>query len=68
MTDTDPGVRLLPRRQGDRTIVPPTGHPGGLQAQKLVFPSVDDKPVEIRSLFGKQGEKMHVRTRPARVR
>jgi transcriptional regulator with XRE-family HTH domain len=115
----DPRVRLLPRRQGDRTVVPLTGHPGGLQAQKLVFPpgrpveprthegyewfyvlcgrarlvlgdhditmspgeaaefdchvphwfgSADDKPVEILSLFGKQGEKMHVRARPARVR
>lgn len=32
------------------------------------FGSADDKPVEILSLFGKQGEKMHVRARPARVR
>jgi transcriptional regulator with XRE-family HTH domain len=114
----DPRVRLIPRRQGDRVAVPLTGHPGGLQAHKLVFPpgrpveprthegyawfyvlcgrarlvladhditmspgeaaefdchvphwfgSADDKPVEILSLFGKQGEKMHVRARPARV-
>lgn len=115
----DPRVRMVPKRQGDRTIVPLTGHPGGLQAHKLVFPpgrpveprvhqgyawfyvlcgrarlvladhditmspgevaefdchvphwfgSADDKPVEILSLFGKQGEKMHVRARPAQVR
>jgi transcriptional regulator with XRE-family HTH domain len=115
----DPRVRLIPKRQGDRVAVPLTGHPGGLQAHKLVFPpgrpveqrthegyawfyvlcgrarlvladhditmspgeaaefdchvphwfgSADDKPVEILSLFGKQGEKMHVRARPARVR
>jgi quercetin dioxygenase-like cupin family protein len=109
----------LERKQGDRMVVPLTGHPGGLQAHKLVFPpgrlveqrvhegyawffvlcgrarlvladhditmspgeaaefdchvphwfgSADDQPVEILSLFGKQGEKMHVRARPARVR
>jgi len=32
------------------------------------FGSADEKPVEILSLFRKQGEKMHVRARPARVR
>jgi hypothetical protein len=31
------------------------------------FGAADDKPVEILSLFGKQGEKIHVRARPARV-
>jgi transcriptional regulator with XRE-family HTH domain len=28
------------------------------------FGSADDKPVEILSLFGKQGERMHVRAKP----
>ncbi len=114
----DPRVRLVPRRRGDRVVVPLTGHPGGLQAQKMVFPpgrpveqkthvghawfyvlcgrgrlvladhdiamspgdaaefdchvphwfgSADDKPVEVLILFGRQGEKMRVRARPARV-
>ncbi|MBB4907629.1 hypothetical protein H4W32_007701 [Actinophytocola algeriensis] len=31
-------------------------------------PHADDKPVEILSLFGKHGKKMHGRARPARVR
>ncbi|MGW0486362.1 helix-turn-helix domain-containing protein [Nonomuraea sp. NPDC003214] len=29
------------------------------------FGSADDQPVEILSLFGRQGERMHVRARPA---
>jgi transcriptional regulator with XRE-family HTH domain len=112
----DPRVRLEPRREGDRTIVPLTRQPGGLQAYKMILPpgrepdprthegyewlyvlsgrarlilaehdiamgpgeaaefdtrlphwfgSADDNPVEILSLFGKQGERMHVRAKPA---
>jgi quercetin dioxygenase-like cupin family protein len=115
----DPRIRLEPRREGDRTIVPLTRQPGGLQAYKMVLPpgrepdlrthegyewfyvlsgrarlilaehdiamgpgeaaefdtrlphwfgSADDNPVEILSLFGKQGERMHVRAKPATVR
>jgi len=30
------------------------------------FGAADDRPVEILSLFGKQGERMHVRARPRR--
>jgi hypothetical protein len=30
------------------------------------FGSADDHPVELLSLFGKQGERMHVRAKPAR--
>jgi transcriptional regulator with XRE-family HTH domain len=113
----DPRIRMEPRMLGDRTIVPLTRQPGGLQAYKMIIPpgrpteqrthegyewfyvlsgrarllladkditmspgeaaefdtrlphwfgSADDHPVEILSLFGKQGEKMHVRARPAR--
>jgi transcriptional regulator with XRE-family HTH domain len=113
----DPRIRLEPRMMGDRTIVPLTRQPGGLQAYKMIIPpgrpteqrthegyewfyvlsgrarllladkditmapgeaaefdtrlphwfgSADDHPVEILSLFGKQGEKMHVRARPAK--
>jgi transcriptional regulator with XRE-family HTH domain len=115
----DPRIRLEPRREGDRTIVPLTRQPGGLQAYKMVLPpgrepdlrthegyewfyvlsgrarlilaehdiamgpgeaaefdtrlphwfgSADDNPVEILSLFGRQGERMHVRAKPATVR
>jgi len=32
------------------------------------FGSADDQPVEILSLFGKQGERMHVRAKPASKR
>jgi transcriptional regulator with XRE-family HTH domain len=111
----DPRIRLEPRKMGDRTIVPLTRQPGGLQAYKMIIPpgrpteprthegyewfyvlsgrarliladrdilmspgeaaefdtrlphwfgSADDRPVEILSLFGKQGEKIHVRARP----
>jgi transcriptional regulator with XRE-family HTH domain len=111
----DPRVRLEPRMQGDRTVVPLTRQPGGLQAYKMIIPpgrpseprthegyewfyvlsgrarliladrdirmspgeaaefdtrlphwfgSADDRPVEILSLFGKQGERMHVRAKP----
>jgi transcriptional regulator with XRE-family HTH domain len=112
----DPRIRLEPRREGDRTVVPLTRQPGGLQAYKMILPpgrepdprthegyewlyvlsgrarliladhdiamgpgeaaefdtrlphwfgSADDNPVEILSLFGKQGERMHVRAKPA---
>jgi len=30
------------------------------------FGPADDEPVEFLSIFGKQGERMHVRARPAR--
>jgi transcriptional regulator with XRE-family HTH domain len=112
----DPRIRLEPRRNGDRTVVPLTRQPGGLQAYKMILPpgrepdprthegyewlyvlsgkarliladhditmspgeaaefdtrlphwfgSADDHPVEILSLFGKQGERMHVRAKPS---
>ncbi len=112
----DPRIRLEPRREGDRTVVPLTRQPGGLQAYKMVLPpgrepdlkthegyewfyvlsgrarliladhdiamgpgeaaefdtrlphwfgAAGDEPVEILSLFGKQGERMHVRAKPA---
>lgn len=112
----DPRVRLEPRSNGDRTVVPLTRQPGGLQAYKMIIPpgrpteprthegyewlyvlagrarliladhditmaageaaefdtrlphwfgSADDQPVEILSLFGKQGERMHVRAKPS---
>ncbi len=32
------------------------------------FGSADERPVEILSLFGAQGERMHVRARPSRRR
>jgi transcriptional regulator with XRE-family HTH domain len=113
----DPRVRMESRKMGDRTIVPLTRQPGGLQAYKMIIPpgrpteqrthegyewfyvlsgrarllladkditmhpgeaaefdtrlphwfgSADDHPVEILSLFGKQGERMHVRAKPKR--
>ncbi len=112
----DPRIRLEPRREGDRTVVPLTRQPGGLQAYKMVLPpgrepdlkthegyewfyvlsgrarliladhdiamgpgeaaefdtrlphwfgAAGDEPVEILSLFGKQGERMHVRAKPS---
>jgi len=112
----DPRIRLEPRMQGRRTIVPLTRQPGGLQAYKMIIPpepgdqeqrthegyewfyvlagrvrliladhdvvlqageaaefdtrlphwfgAADDEPVELLSLFGKQGERMHVRAKP----
>ncbi|MFD3456745.1 helix-turn-helix domain-containing protein [Streptomyces sp. NPDC058691] len=116
----DPRPRLTPRRVDGRTVVPLTGHPGALQALKVIIPasrnepeprvheghewlyvlagrlrlvlgdheavlgageaaefdtrrphwfgSAGDHPVEILSLFGRQGERMHVRAtaRPLR--
>ena len=112
----DPRIRLDPRRIGNRTVVPLTRQPGGLQAYKMIIPpasgkpdprthegyewlyvlsgrlrlvladhdivlssgeaaefdtrlphwfgAADDAAVEILSLFGKQGERMHVRAKP----
>jgi transcriptional regulator with XRE-family HTH domain len=112
----DPRVRLKPIKHGNRTVVPLTQQPGGLQAFKMVFAATDSKPdlrthegyewlyvlsgkgrllladhdvvlkvgevaefdtrlphwfgstgegpVEILSLFGPQGERMHVRAQP----
>ena len=114
----DPRVRLEPRRNGDRTVVPLTRQPGGLQAYKMIIPvstaepdlrthegyewlyvlsgrlrlvlathdvvlaqgeaaefdtrlphwfgAAGEHPVEILSLFGKQGERIHVRARSKR--
>lgn len=111
----DPRVRLPPRRVGDRTVIPLTRQPGGLQAFKIIIPVTTEEPVprthegyewlyvlsgrlrlllashdtvlrqgeaaefdtrlphwfgaaggrpaEVLSLFGKQGERMHVRAR-----
>ncbi len=112
----DPRVRSRPVRRDDRTFLPLTRRPGGVQAFKLVidpggpqpqrshegyewmyvldgrmrlllgeldlvlgageaaefdthtphwFGSADDRPVELLVLFGPQGERMHVRARPA---
>ena len=112
----DPRVRTEPVTRGDRTMLPLTRRPGGLQAYKLVirsgnpdreqrthegyewlyvlngrlrlrlerhdvvlepgeaaefdtrvphwFGPAEDRPVEILSLFGPQGERMHTRARP----
>jgi transcriptional regulator with XRE-family HTH domain len=117
----DPRLRLTPRRHQDRTVIPLTRQPGGLQAWKMVIPggerrpeprvhegyewlyvlsgrlrlvvaehdltmgpgevaefdtraphwfgAAGDRPVEILSLFGPQGERIHVRAAPrARIR
>jgi transcriptional regulator with XRE-family HTH domain len=34
----DPRIRMEPTKQGDRTIVPLTRQPGGLQAYKMIIP------------------------------
>ncbi len=117
----DPRVHARPFTRGDRTYVPLTRRPGGLQAYKLVIPPTvcpltaadrrthegydwlyvlsgrlrlllgdrdlvlepgeaaefdtrtphafeasGDVPVEVLSLFGPQGERAHVRAKPAR--
>ncbi len=40
----DPRIRLKPRRANGRTVVPLTRHPGGLQAWKIVIPTVKADP------------------------
>ncbi|MFC9969949.1 helix-turn-helix domain-containing protein [Spirillospora sp. NPDC127200] len=110
----DPRVRSRPRRIGDRTVLPLTRRPGGVQAFKMILPEARDPdprthegyewlyvlsgrlrlvlgehdlvlgpgeaaefdtrvphffagsggPAEILSLFGPQGERVHVRARP----
>ncbi len=116
----DPRIHMRPIRRGDRTIVPLTRRPGGIQAYKHVLPGatgVQDpdvrvhegyewlyvlngrlrlvlgdqdlvlepgeaaefdtrlphwfgaagaEPVEFLGLFGRQGERAHIRARPAR--
>ena len=117
----DPRVHLRPVRHGDRTVVPRTRRPGGIQAYKTVIPGGSPAPgvpdpkthegyewlyvlngrlrlvlgehdielgpgeaaefdtrvphwferagrdaVEFLSLFGKQGERGHLRARPSR--
>ncbi|WP_166872220.1 helix-turn-helix domain-containing protein [Salinibacterium sp. ZJ450] len=109
----DPRLRLKPRRMNDRTVIPLTRQPGGIQSWKIVIPAVPQLPelkthegyewlyvlsgrmrlilgehdlelgpgevaefdtrtphwfgstgtqaAEILSLFGKQGERLHVR-------
>lgn len=119
----DPRVRLEPIEQGNRTVIPLSRRPGGLQAFKWVlrpgegcdpveeqrthegyewlyvisgrlrlllgehdfelgegeaaefdtrlphwFGAVGDHPAEVLSLFGPQGERMHVRARPKSAR
>lgn len=111
----DPRVRMKPIRRSDRTMVPLTQQPGGLQAYKMIFSaehsqpaprthegyewlyvlsgkgrlvladhdivlkpgevaefdtrlphwfgSTGQGPVEILSLFGPQGERIHIRAR-----
>lgn len=112
----DPRVRMKPIKRPDRTVIPLTHQPGGLQAFKMIFSaehcepnlrshegyewlyvlsgrgrlvladhdvvlkvgeaaefdtrlphwfgSAGEGPVEIISLFGPQGERIQVRTRP----
>ncbi|ESP95948.1 XRE family transcriptional regulator [Streptomyces sp. CHA1] len=119
----DPRVRLEPIEQGNRTVIPLSRRPGGLQAFKWVlrpgegcdpveerrthegyewlyvisgrlrlllgehdfelgegeaaefdtrlphwFGAIGDHPAEVLSLFGPQGERMHVRARPKSAR
>ncbi|MFD5185286.1 helix-turn-helix domain-containing protein [Streptomyces sp. NPDC058372] len=119
----DPRVRMDPIEQGNRTVIPLSRRPGGLQAFKWVlrpgercdpaeeqrthegyewlyvisgrlrlllgehdfelgegeaaefdtrlphwFGAVGDHPAEVLSLFGPQGERMHVRARPRPAR
>ena len=40
----DPRIRLKPRRVNGRTVLPLTGHPGGLQAWKIIIPATQSKP------------------------
>ncbi|RDI30244.1 XRE family transcriptional regulator [Rhodococcus sp. AG1013] len=116
----DPRIHMRPVTRGDKTIVPLTRRPGGIQAYKHVMPGVtgrqapdprvhegyewlyvlngklrlvlgdqdivmlpgeaaefdtrvphwfgaaDANPVEFLGLFGRQGERAHIRARPAR--
>lgn len=116
----DPRIHMRPIRRGNRTIVPLTRRPGGIQAYKHVIPGVAERqepdarvhdgyewlyvlngrlrlvlgeqdlvlapgeaaefdtriphwfgaagpePVEFLGLFGRQGERAHIRTRPVR--
>lgn len=119
----DPRVRMEPIEQGNRTVIPLSRRPGGLQAFKWVlrpgercdpaadrrthegyewlyvisgrlrlllgehdfelgegeaaefdtrlphwFGAIGDHPAEVLSLFGPQGERMHVRARPKSAR
>jgi transcriptional regulator with XRE-family HTH domain len=109
----DPRIRLKPRRVNDRTVIPLTRQPGGIQSWKIIIPAVPQQPelkthegyewlyvlsgrmrlilgehdielgpgevaefdtrtphwfgstgtqaAEVLSLFGKQGERLHVR-------
>lgn len=116
----DPRIHMRPIRRGNRTIVPLTRRPGGIQAYKHVIPGATDQvqdpdtrvhdgyewlyvlngrlrlvlgeqdlvllpgeaaefdtrvphwfgaagpePVEFLGLFGRQGERAHIRARPA---
>ncbi|QCQ93717.1 helix-turn-helix domain-containing protein [Rhodococcus sp. SGAir0479] len=116
----DPRIHMRPIRRGDRTIVPLTRRPGGIQAYKHVIPGARERvrepdvrvhdgyewlyvlngrlrlvlgeqdlvllpgeaaefdtrvphwfgaagpePVEFLGLFGRQGERAHIRARPA---
>ncbi|WP_427131241.1 helix-turn-helix domain-containing protein [Pseudarthrobacter sp. S9] len=47
----DPRIRLKPRRANGRTVVPLTRQPGGLQAWKIVIPTVKVDP-ELRAHEG----------------
>lgn len=112
----DPRVRLRPRQRNGRTVIPLTGHPGGVLAWKVIvlpevgtplrrthqgyewlyvlsghlrlivadhditlvpgevaefdtrlphwFGTAGDEPVELLSLLGKHGERIHVRGAP----
>lgn len=73
----DPRVHLRPVTRYGMTMVPLTRRAGGAQAYKLVsgeaaefdtrvphwFGSADTQPVELRCLFGRQGERAHPRAK-----
>jgi transcriptional regulator with XRE-family HTH domain len=64
----DPRLRLKPVERNGMTIIPLSRRPGGVQAWKMVFPAGwpgrTPEP-QVLSLFGPQGERLHVRARPA---
>lgn len=49
----DPRIRLKPRRVNGRTVLPLTGHPGGVQAWKIVIPTTQATP-KLRTHDGRE--------------
>jgi transcriptional regulator with XRE-family HTH domain len=64
----DPRVHLRPIVRNRMTIIPLTRRPGGIDTRvPHWFGRADANAVECLSLFGTQGERMHVRaSRPSR--